>query len=104
MEVKSLTNDEGFLRDHTNWSPEYAQEVARITKIELTEDHWLIIRAVRSFYLKTGQSPSMRPLVNIVQGCVPHLANSISLVHLFSHEVTRVVAQISGLPKPSDCL
>ena len=46
----------------------------------------------------------MRPLIKLIEKEDQTLASSIVLAQLFTAQVTRIVAQISGLPKPSDCL
>ncbi len=72
--------------------------------VELSADHWKIVEAARGFYKKTGISPTMRPLVTLARQLDPQLGNSITLAKLFTSQTTKVVAQISGIPKPSDCL
>ena len=95
---------EGFLRVPDQWSAEVAQNIAQQNNIELTDAHWCVIHAARTFYSKTGISPSMRPLIKIVGSEDATLASSIVLAQLFTPRVSRLVAQISGLPKPSDCI
>ena len=100
----SKVDSEGFLQDPRDWDTAYANTVAEELSIELTDEHWSVIHAVRDFYTKTGLSPSMRTLVKIVKAKEPTLANTIKLSDLFTNQVTRVIARISGVPKPSDCL
>ena len=95
---------EGFLLAADQWNPEFAKNIAQQNNIELTDAHWIVINAARSFYAKTGISPSMRPLIKLVEREDSKLASSIALAQLFTSHVTRLVAQIAGLPKPSDCL
>ena len=95
---------EGFLCAREQWNIEVATKIARQNNIELTDAHWIVIRAARSFYAKTGISPSMRPLIKLVASEDSTLASSIVLAQLFTPRVTQLVAQIGGLPKPSDCL
>lgn len=97
-------NAEGFLLDPNQWNSNVAIEIAEENNIELTDAHWTVINAARSFYAKTGISPSMRPLIKLIEKEDQTLASSIVLAQLFTAQVTRIVAQISGLPKPSDCL
>lgn len=97
-------DDEGFLRVPSQWDSELATNIAKENDIELSDAHWTVINAARSFYAQTGISPSMRPLIKILESENATIANSITLAQLFSPQVTRLVAQISGLPKPSDCI
>lgn len=100
----NLVDDEGFLVDSETWTPQFAIDTAKRLDIELSEDHWDVLSTVRRFYLKTGVSPSMRPLVNLIRDANPSLANSIVLATMFTGKTSRVVAQLAGIPKPSDCL
>ena len=100
----SLVDTEGFLVDSNTWTREFATDTATQQGIALTDDHWTVLLTVREFYLKTGVSPSMRPLVNLVRSVNPSLASSIVLARMFTGKTSRVVAQLSGIPKPSDCL
>lgn len=97
-------DDEGFLRVPSQWDSELATNIAKENDIELSDTHWTVINAARSFYAQTGISPSMRPLIKILESEDVTIANSITLTQLFSPQVTRLVAQIGGLPKPSDCI
>lgn len=103
MEVIEF-NAEGFLLDPNQWNSNIAKEIAEENNITLTDAHWTVINAARSFYAKTGISPSMRPLVKLIANEDQTLASSIVLAQLFTPQVTRRVAQIGGLPKPSDCI
>ncbi|MXW53961.1 MAG: TusE/DsrC/DsvC family sulfur relay protein [Gammaproteobacteria bacterium] len=100
----SAIDAEGFLIDSSAWTREFALETATQLGISLTDDHWNVLQTVRDFYLRTGVSPSMRPLVNLVRNVDPCLASSIVLAQMFTSKTSKVVAQLSGIPKPSDCL
>lgn len=102
--VLSEFDKEGFLMDPASWSKQHAHVVAERLGIGLTDDHWAVIQAVREFYLGTGVSPSMRPLVNIARKVDPSLGSSLALARLFTSNTSKVVAQLSGTPKPSDCV
>lgn len=97
--------EDGFLLDLSSWDSDTAEEVASHIDIELTDQHWMVINGVRSFYSRTGVSPSMRPLIKVVKNEIdPALASTIEMSRLFGNLVSRHVAMLSGLPKPSDCL
>lgn len=103
MDLASL-NDEGYLIDPKSWTKEHALTVAKEYGISLTTDHWRIIQSVRAFYLNTGVSPSMRPLVTLAREVDPRLGSSLVLAQMFTNTTSKVVAQLSGTPKPSDCI
>ena len=99
------TDDEGFLSDFASWTADYAHAAASQEHLTLTDDHLEVVAAAREFYRRTGKSPSMRPLVNAVRRtCGPDLGSSLKISALFPDQTSKLVALISGLPKPSDCL
>ncbi len=100
----SEVDREGFLKDPASWTKQHAVVAAERLSIRLTDDHWTVIHAARQFYLNTGVSPSMRPLVNIAKQADPSLGSSLLLAKLFTSNTSKVVAQLSGTPKPSDCV
>ena len=100
-----ILDEDGHLADPHSWSESKAQMLAGIEGIELGPDHWRVINATRDFYLETGVSPSMRPLVRLMGDRVgAELAASRALMRLFPGSPARRVARISGLPRPDKCL
>ena len=105
IEVCTLLDDEGFLLDPTTWKPQVSVELARRLDLELDDEHWRVIKGVRNFYERTGVSPTMRHLIRLVRNDIdPELASSIEMSRLFGNRVSRHVAMLSGIPKPSDCI
>lgn len=103
--VDLILDEDGHLADPRCWSEPKAQRLAAIEGIELGPDHWRVINATRGFYLETGVSPSMRPLVRLVGDRVDTaLASSLALMRLFPGSPARRVARIAGLPRPDKCL
>ena len=67
MTERSLVLDEeGYLLNLQNWTPELANQLAQEVDIELTDAHWEIIHLLREFYQEFEVSPAMRPLVKAV--------------------------------------
>ena len=50
-------NNEGFLEDPSQWSPEVAETIAAESGIELTDAHWEIIYMLRKFYADHDMAP-----------------------------------------------
>ena len=106
-----ILDDDGHLANPDSWAEPTAQRLAELEAIELGPDHWRVINAARNFYLETGVSPSMRPLVRLVRDRVDaELASSLALMRLFTGSPgspgspARRVARIAGLPRPDKCL
>ncbi|WP_108444356.1 TusE/DsrC/DsvC family sulfur relay protein [Halomonas denitrificans] len=96
---------EDYLVDMTQWSPEVADALAREEGIELTEEHWEVLRVLRDFYARYEMAPAMRPLVKAVGKALgPEKGRSIHLMRLFPGSPAKVAARLAGLPKPSHCL
>jgi tRNA 2-thiouridine synthesizing protein E len=97
---------DGHLKDLRDWSEAVAEEIAqRAGLVELTAEHWYVVRLARAFYERTGVVPAMRPLVKLVY---EHLGsvkgNSLFLLRLFPGSPARLVAKIAGLPRPTNCI
>ena len=96
-------DQEGFLRNLKDWSPEVARDIGRDHGIELTAEHLQVIDVLRTFYQDHILSPPSRVLMKVLSQSLETEINSIALMQLFGGRARRHLAQIAGLPKPSDC-
>lgn len=98
-------DSEGYLLDLSEWSEPVAVMLAREDGIELTDEHWTMIRLVREFYATYHVAPAMRVLVKHVRDSLgAERGTSIHLLKLFPGSPARVLARIAGLPRPTHCL
>jgi len=98
-------DEEGYLYDVSQWSPEVASFLAQESGIELTDAHWEILHLLRDFYQRYQLSPAMRPLVKAVSLQLgKDKGRSIYLMQLFPGSPAKVAARLAGLPKPENCL
>lgn len=92
-------NEEGFLTDPNEWTPDIAKVIAEGEGIlELTEAHWKIIEFSRERATESGASPTLRQITT---------GSGISTKELFSlfpKGPAKKVAKISGLGKPEGCI
>ena len=96
---------EGFLRKLSDWTPELAEEIARLEDITLTEAHWELIYLLRQYYEQFDSSPAMRPLVKYCGlELGPEQGKSLYLLSLFPGSPAKIGSKIAGLPKPDNCL
>ena len=96
---------EGFLANLDDWSEAVAEELAHAEGVVLEDAHWLVIDALRQFYVNTEVSPAMRAFVNMVKNELGvELGSSISLMRLFGSSPAKTAAKIAGLPRPTNCL
>lgn len=99
------TDEFGYLKNLTDWSPELAVEIAEKEQIRLTPEHWEIIFFVREFYQEYKTSPAIRMLVkSLAQKFGDEKGNSRYLQRLFPDGPAKQATKIAGLPKPAKCL
>ncbi|QQX78272.1 TusE/DsrC/DsvC family sulfur relay protein [Shewanella sp. KX20019] len=99
------TDQQGYLRVVSDWSPELALIIAQEEKINLTAAHWEVINFVRDFYLEFKTSPAIRVLVKAIgQKLGADKGNSKYLYTLFPIGPAKQATKIAGLPKPAKCI
>ncbi|MBI5435502.1 MAG: TusE/DsrC/DsvC family sulfur relay protein [Nitrosomonadales bacterium] len=92
-------DDEGYLIDPQNWSEELAREFARQENINLTEDHWDVIRFMREYYADKQVAPDARYVIR-------HLAERLGsasrnrLFELFPYGYVKQACRIAGMKRP----
>ena len=92
-------NEEGFLVDSNQWTPEVAEELARDIGIgDLTDQHWKVITFCREDAAKQGQPPGLRRISKLSG------VNMKELYQLFPKGPGKLAAKVSGLPKPQGCI
>ena len=57
------TDSEGYLRNLSDWSEEFARAQARREGLELTEEHWELIRFLRKHFQERGVQPQVRAMI-----------------------------------------
>jgi tRNA 2-thiouridine synthesizing protein E len=97
-------DEDGYLEDPDDWSPQVARALAAAEGIELQDAHWEIIEQLRHFYAEFGLSPSMRPLVRFLRRELgPDKSGSLYLLGLFPGNPALLGCRIAGLPRPENC-
>lgn len=92
-------DNEGYMTNPNEWTPEIAVILAREEKIgPLTERHWQVIHFVRDEFQKSGESPTLRT-INKKSG-----VQTKELYELFPQGPAKKVARIAGLGKPKGCI
>lgn len=93
-----LVDAEGFMVDSQAWNDAIAEALAAEIGIELTPQHWQVIRFTRQEFAANGEVPTLRRITTA--GGVP----TKTLYELFPKKPAKKVAYIAGLPKPSGCM
>ncbi len=99
------TDKEGYLKEPAAWNEAVAAAIAECEGLEMSEDHWQVVRYVRRFYEEFKTSPAIRPLVKYLgQHLGAEKGNSIFLHKLFPAGPAKQATKIAGLPKPTRCI
>lgn len=92
-------DEDGYLKNPSDWSEDMANELAREEGInELTDRHWAVINHMRKEYLEKGDAPSIRRLTK--ESGVPVK----ELYQMFPKGPAKKAARIAGIPKPTGCV
>ena len=99
--VSVALNEEGFLVDPNVWNEELARALAKHHKEwmeELTEEHWAVIRFIRSYFEENKSAPMVRA---VCQGSGVKLKQ---ISTLFPSGLAKGACKLAGLPKPDGCV
>ncbi len=92
-------DDKGFLQETERWNEDLARAYAALEGVtELTEDHWTVIRYLRTYYLENGICPMIRRLVKVTG------MNLKRLYELFPNGPANSACKWAGVPKPTGCV
>ena len=91
-------DEEGFLTDFDEWSPELADSLSAQIGLTLTDRHRAILRWLREDFLTTGECATLRRVST--QRAVPVK----ELFGLFPVKPAKKMAYVAGLPKPRGCV
>jgi TusE/DsrC/DsvC family sulfur relay protein len=91
-------NDEGFLVDAAQWTPEVAEGLAEEAGLHLTDRHWTVIWFCREDAAREGQPPGLRRIAKLSG------VSMKELYELFPKGPGKLAARIAGLPKPQGCV
>jgi len=93
-----IVDDEGFMADPSQWSEDMAPALAEAIGIELTDEHWQVIRFLREDYAAQGETPTIRR-VSTAGG-----VDTKRLFQLFPKKPAKKMSYIAGVPKPHGCV
>ena len=92
-------NEEGFFVHPETWTEDMVPELALREGIDqLTDQHWQVIRFMRSQYLQKGTGPTVRVLGKTSGVSIKEL------YQLFPKGPAKVAARVAGIPKPRGCI
>lgn len=99
------TDEEGYLENLNDWSPEVAEAMAKAEDVTLTEEHWEILNFLREYYEEYQIAPAVRVLTKAVgKRLGADKGNSKYLYALFPYGPGKQACKYAGLPKPTGCV
>lgn len=103
--VAVAVTEEGFLKSLNDWNENIAIAIAASHSLELTPQHWEIIRFIRQYYQTFKHLPNARVFTKaIAKQFGAEKGNSRYLHKLFPDGPLKYACKIAGLPKPPTCL
>jgi tRNA 2-thiouridine synthesizing protein E len=92
-------DEDGFIQDPAQWDEAIAAALAEQEGIkELTEEHWKVIRFLRSYYQQFGIAPMIRKLTKETGLPLKHI------YQIFPTGPAKGACKLAGLPKPTGCV
>ena len=79
-------NEEGFLVDSAQWDDQLGTELAHLIGVELTDEHWKVLRFLRDDFTIQGETATLRR------------------TSLQTGKPAKKMAYVAGLPKPKGCV
>ena len=90
-------NEEGYLTDATQWTPDLARDIAHEQGITLTDTHFEVIQYLRDRFAE-GTPLTIRRLGK------SGLVTIKEFYELFPGGPLKVSSKIAGIPKPASCV
>lgn len=100
------TDEDGYLKDLNDWTDEAAIELSKTEDVELTDEHWAIVRFLREYYAEYQIAPMVKILTKEIakKEGMEKKAASKHLYELFPSGPAKQACKIAGLPKPTGCV
>ncbi len=90
-------NEQGYLTDSQQWTPELARDIAEDQGITLTDKHFEILHYLRARYAE-GTPLTIRRIGK------SGLVTIKEFYDLFPGGPLKVASKIAGIPKPASCV
>lgn len=105
MTTRELTlerDDEGYLVNPEDWSPEVAIALAGEEELTLTDEHWTAIDFVRAYHAEHRVTPDMRHVAKHLSSCLgcDKKAGKARLFELFPYGYVQQTCKIAGMMRP----
>ena len=89
---------DGFLINPEIWNDEIATQIAKEDGIDMSDQHWAIVRVIRNNYEEKGNAPMIRTI------CKETGLKLKDIYELFPLGPARGACRVAVLPKPDGCV
>jgi tRNA 2-thiouridine synthesizing protein E len=96
--IEIAFDGDGFMVHPEIWNDEIALQIAATDGIQMTDQHWAVVRVIRTSYEEKGIAPMVRTL------CKETGLKLKDIYDLFPLGPARGACRIAGLPKPEGCV
>lgn len=96
--VEVDVNEEGFMTNPDQWSEAIGAELATNIGVEMTDEHWKLIRWLREDFAAKKETATTRRVQTV--GGWP----TKQQFTMFPKKPAKKMAYIAGLPKPAGCV
>ncbi len=98
-------DEEGYIINLSDWSPELAEVIAKSEDIEMDEERWEVVNFLRDYYDEYQIAPAVRVLIKALKKSMgPEKGNNKYMYELFPYGPAKQACKIAGLPKPTGCV
>ena len=94
------TNEDGYLVEVNDWDEDVAQAIADLDQLEMTDQHWDVVRYLRSEHVdNAGNEPNERTIMKDMGKVWGKKPSSKDMYNLFPGMPSKQGRKIAGLPK-----
>lgn len=98
-------DEEGYLMDWSVWDEGMAAIMAKQDGLELSEEHWDVIRFLREYFEKYQIAPMIKILTKeLKKKYGKEKGNTKYLYELYPAGPAKQACRYAGLPKPTGCV
>lgn len=97
-------SEAGWLDDIKEWDEDIAKAIAEREQVDLTPEHWDVIRESRAYFDEYGTVAEQRVFMKLMKEKFgADKASQQYLYRLFPHGLLKQGNKIAGLPRPKGC-
>ena len=103
QEYTATETDSGYLSTLPDWSKSKAKIMAKEDGLELTDEHIKVLKYLRKYFDKNGQSYNARTLLNVMEFEFGKWHGKRHLYMLFPKGPVSMGCKYAGIPLPPNC-